>query len=90
MIGAKFNVVMRVLLLTGTIYADDLPGECKNVPAKGMAAPSDKEFGGFAEAQFRYGVYCKEKLSFFEINPPLYSVKANNKSMEDYNERFQK
>ena len=62
MIGAKFNVVMRVLLLTGTIYAGDLPGECKNVPAKGMAAPSDKEFGGFAEAQFLYGVYCKEKL----------------------------
>ena len=64
MIGAKFkfNVVMRMLLLTGTIYAGDLSGENKNVPTKEMAAPSDKEFGGFAEAQFLYGVYCKEKL----------------------------
>ena len=57
----KFNAILRVLLLAGTVYASDLPGEGKSAPVKEMEAPSDKEFGGFAEAQFLYGVYCKEK-----------------------------
>ena len=58
----KFNAILRVLLLAGTVYANELPGENKTVPEKEMKAPSDKVFGGFAEAQFQYGVYCKEKL----------------------------
>ena len=64
MIGKKFkfNAILRVLLLAGTVCANELPGENKTVPEKEMKAPSDKVFGGFAEAQFQYGVYCKEKL----------------------------
>ena len=58
----KFNAILRVLLLAGTVYANELVGENKTVPEKEMTAPSDKEFAGFAEAQFLYGVYCKEKL----------------------------
>ena len=58
----KFNAILRVLLLAGTVYANELPGENKAVPEKEMTAPSDKEFAGFAEAQFLYGVHCKEKL----------------------------
>ena len=42
----KFNAILRVLLLAGTVYANELPGENKSVPAKEMAAPSDKEFAG--------------------------------------------
>ena len=58
----KFNAILRVLLLAGTVCANELEGENKTVPEKEMTAPSDKEFAGFAEAQFLYGVYCKEKL----------------------------
>ena len=58
----KFNAILRVLLLAGTVYANELPGANKAVPDKEMTAPSDKEFAGFAEAQFLYGVHCKEKL----------------------------
>ncbi|MBR2509145.1 MAG: sel1 repeat family protein [Lentisphaeria bacterium] len=58
----KFNAILRVLLLAGAVYANELPGENKAVPEKEMVAPSDKEFAGFAEKQFLYGVYCKEKL----------------------------
>ena len=53
----KFNAILRVLLLAGTVYANELVGENKAVPEKEMTAPSDKEFAGFAEAQFLYGVY---------------------------------
>ena len=48
MIGRKFkfNAILRLLLLSGSVCASELPGENKTVPAKEMAAPSDKEFGG--------------------------------------------
>ena len=68
MIGAKFkfNVVMRVLLLAGSVYAGELPGESKTIPAKEMTAPSDKEFCGFAEAEHFLGQY----LYRFDLGTP--------------------
>ena len=41
MIGRKFkfNAILRVLLLSGSVCASELPGENKSVPAKEMAAP---------------------------------------------------
>ena len=44
MIGKKFkfNTFLQVLLLAGTVCANELVGENKTVPDKEMTAPSDK------------------------------------------------
>ena len=82
----KFNAILRVLLLAGTVYANELPGENKAVPDKEMTAPSDKEFAGFAEAQFLYGVYCKEKLKDDKTAYRYLNMKKNYLDSNDSEE----
>lgn len=59
----KFNAVLSVLLLAGSVCANDLAGEKRFVQPKAMTAPPAEESAKYADAQFKYGVYCKEKLN---------------------------
>ena len=67
----KINLLTSVLLLSAAAGAGEIPEiPTEKVPAGKkasaaeieMAAPPEEESGKFAEAQFKYGVYCREKL----------------------------
>ncbi len=62
MISKKFNTILQVLLLAGTICAGDLPTESKPAQANEKTPPPVEESAKFAQDQFQYGVYCRETL----------------------------